>query len=60
MTYDLSSYFAENVIGGPNAFVIAPAGTRDYATALRRKLVDEISLSTGRPDRDVISTASRY
>lgn len=59
VTYDLSSYFAENVIGGPNAFVIAPAGTRDYAAALRRKLVDEISLSTDAPDRDVISTASR-
>ncbi|MEI9430301.1 DUF1194 domain-containing protein [Mesorhizobium sp. Cs1299R1N3] len=43
--YDLTSYFAENVIGGPRAFVIAPASKSDYAVALRRKLVDEIGLS---------------
>ncbi|MET2827358.1 DUF1194 domain-containing protein [Mesorhizobium shangrilense] len=44
--YDLTSYFAENVIGGPRAFVIEPVNKSDYAVALRRKLVQEISVST--------------
>jgi hypothetical protein len=43
--HDLTSYFAQNVIGGPNAFVIAPATKSDYAIALRRKLVVEIGMS---------------
>jgi hypothetical protein len=43
--HDNSRYFAENVIGGPGAFVVAPATTHDYAAAIRRKLVDEISLA---------------
>ncbi len=44
--YDLTQYFADNVIGGPGAFVIAPDTPDDYAAALRRKLVTEIGLST--------------
>ncbi|MBZ9965904.1 DUF1194 domain-containing protein [Mesorhizobium sp. BR1-1-2] len=48
--YDLTSYFAENVIGGPSAFVIAPANKSNYAVALRRKLVDEIGLSIDKQD----------
>ncbi|KQZ78170.1 hypothetical protein ASD64_12510 [Mesorhizobium sp. Root157] len=43
--YDFTAYFADNVIGGPRAFVIALSSTGDYAAALRRKLVTEISLS---------------
>lgn len=42
--HDNFRYFAENVIGGPGAFVVVPATTNDYAAAIRRKLVDEISL----------------
>ena len=45
VSYDLTAYFADNVIGGPRAFVIAPDTPSDYAEALRRKLVTEISLS---------------
>ena len=41
----LASYFTDNVIGGPQAFVMTPTGTGDYAAALRRKLVSEISLN---------------
>jgi hypothetical protein len=41
----LASYFADEVIGGPAAFVMTPEGAGDYATALRRKLVTEISLN---------------
>jgi hypothetical protein len=41
----LASYFADNVIGGPEAFVIKPTGPGDYVTALRRKLVTEISMN---------------
>ena len=43
--YDLTDYFAEHVIGGPNAFVIAPKDKQQYGVALRRKLVREISSS---------------
>lgn len=45
VTTDLWAYFHDNVIGGPGAFVIAPDGPADYAKALRRKLVLEISSS---------------
>lgn len=48
MKYDLISYFAQNVLGGPNAFVIAPATKSDYATALHRKLEVEIGRSARR------------
>nr|WP_109577682.1 DUF1194 domain-containing protein [Aminobacter sp. AP02] len=50
--YELASYFVANVIGGPNAFVLTPAAKGDYATALRRKLVGEISLSISRWEVD--------
>jgi hypothetical protein len=49
LKHDLTSYFAQNVIGGPNAFVIVPAAKRDYAVALRRKLVVEIGMSAKPP-----------
>lgn len=39
----LASYFAEEVIGGNQAFVMVPKASGDYTTALRRKLVTEIS-----------------
>jgi hypothetical protein len=44
----LASYFSENVIGGPLAFVMTPKGPRDYANALRRKLITEISMNVDR------------
>ena len=40
----LASYFADEVIGGNQAFVMVPRALSDYALALRRKLVTEISL----------------
>ncbi|MEW9838287.1 DUF1194 domain-containing protein, partial [Mesorhizobium marinum] len=43
LPYDLTDYFADRVIGGPNAFTIAPKSQQHYAGALRRKLVQEIS-----------------
>lgn len=43
----LATYFADNVIGGPEAFVMRPAGPEDYVIALRRKLVTEISFNIG-------------
>lgn len=48
-SHSLASYFTENVIGGPLAFVITPTGASDYAVALRRKLVIEISLNVNAP-----------
>ncbi|MDX8481723.1 DUF1194 domain-containing protein [Mesorhizobium sp. VK24D] len=41
----LASYFAQSVIGGSQAFVMSPTGPRDYITALRRKLVTEVSMN---------------
>jgi hypothetical protein len=43
--FHLASYFAENVIGGADAFVATPTGPNDYAMVLRRKLVTEISMN---------------
>jgi hypothetical protein len=43
--YQLASYFADHVIGGPQAFVMTTTGANDYAAALRRKLVAEISMN---------------
>ncbi|MET4687231.1 hypothetical protein ABIA24_001725 [Sinorhizobium fredii] len=45
--YRLAAYFTDHVIGGPQAFVMTPVAPSDYATALRRKLVTEISLNSG-------------
>ncbi len=42
----LASYFARSVIGGSQAFVITPKGPHDYAIALRRKLVTEVSMNS--------------
>jgi len=43
--HPLASYFADYVIGGPEAFVMKSKGPSDYATALRRKLVTEVSMN---------------
>ena len=40
---DLDQYFRENVIGGPGAFVIAARSYDQFADAILRKLVTEIS-----------------
>ncbi len=41
--FDLAAYFTESVIGGPGAFVMAVDSYRDFAQAIRLKLVREIS-----------------
>jgi hypothetical protein len=43
VTSDLPGYFRQNVIGGPGSFIVTPGGPVDYAHALRRKFVVEIS-----------------
>lgn len=40
----LSSYFAQSVISGSQAFVTSPKDPHDYVMALRRKLVAEVSM----------------
>lgn len=45
----LASYFARSVIGGSQAFVMSPKGAHDYVTALRRKLVTEVSMNVDVP-----------
>ena len=47
----LASYFERSVIGGSQAFVMSPKEPHDYVTALRRKLVTEVSMNidTGVP-----------
>ncbi len=55
VTDDLWTYFHDNVIGGPGAFAITPDQPADYARALKRKLVLEISgAETGTASRDKI------
>ncbi|MEI9412445.1 DUF1194 domain-containing protein [Mesorhizobium salmacidum] len=44
----LESYFERCVIGGPDAFTISVTETAMFNTAVRRKLVREISMNTGR------------
>ncbi|BCG95255.1 DUF1194 domain-containing protein [Mesorhizobium sp. 131-2-1] len=43
----LQSYFERCVIGGPDAFTIGVTEAATFATAVRQKLVREISMSTG-------------
>ncbi|WP_245446000.1 DUF1194 domain-containing protein [Metarhizobium album] len=43
VTSDLADYFRQMVIGGPWAFVAVPDRPFDYVTAIRRKLIREIS-----------------
>lgn len=49
---DLSSYFQREVITGPGAFVITAVDFRDYARAIRRKLLREIATPIVRQDTD--------
>jgi len=46
---DLEQYYRQNVIGGPAAFVIAVKGYDQFAEAILRKLVTEISQGSSRP-----------
>jgi Protein of unknown function (DUF1194) len=40
---DLDHYYLNNVIGGPNAFVVAAASYETFADAILKKLVTEIA-----------------
>ncbi len=51
LTSDLPDYFRQTVIGGPRAFVAVPYRPSDYAAAIRRKLMMEISGVDRREDR---------
>ena len=47
---DLDEYFRKNVIGGPGAFAIPVKNYDQFAEAILRKLITEISRSsTGMP-----------
>lgn len=50
MNWSLETYFTDNVIGGPQAFVMVPRTAADYAVALGRKLAREIAFG-GEPQR---------
>jgi Protein of unknown function (DUF1194) len=45
---DLDQYYLHNVIGGPNAFVVAAASYETFADAILKKLVTEIAEVTPR------------
>ena len=45
---DLDQYFRQSVIGGPGAFVIAVKGYDQFAEAILRKLITEISRSSAK------------
>ena len=40
---DLATYFGREVIGGPGAFALVCSDYKDFAVAMRRKLLQEIS-----------------
>ncbi|MEE8305781.1 MAG: DUF1194 domain-containing protein, partial [Gammaproteobacteria bacterium] len=40
---DLDLYYEDCVIGGPGAFIVVADGFKDFARAIRRKLVTEIA-----------------
>jgi hypothetical protein len=44
---DLDRYYQDNVIGGPGAFVVAVTRDDDFAPAILKKLVTEISMKPG-------------
>jgi Protein of unknown function (DUF1194) len=46
---ELDQYYLHNVIGGPNAFVIAAATYETFADAILKKLVTEIATAPPRP-----------
>ena len=48
---DLDKYYRGCVIGGPGAFLVVANSFEDFARAIRRKLVLEISGTTPRPAR---------
>jgi hypothetical protein len=48
---DLDSYYRDNVIGGPGAFVIAAANYEKFAEAIRDKLVNEIAANPDDSER---------
>ncbi len=42
---DMSRYYAQCVIGGPGAFVLPVHAVSEFATAIRRKLIMEVSVA---------------
>ena len=52
---DLEAEYAEQIIGGPGAFVVTADGSESFAQAVRRKLILEIAGlgdAAGRPRRE--------
>lgn len=43
ISYDLEAAFEEQIVGGPSAFVVTADSAETFATAVRRKLILEIS-----------------
>lgn len=43
VSYDLEQAFEDRIVGGPNAFVVTADSAETFATAVRRKLILEIS-----------------
>jgi hypothetical protein len=43
VTYDLEQAFKDTIIGGPGAFVVTAENAEQFANAVRRKLVLEIT-----------------
>lgn len=53
---DLDKYYFENVIGGPGAFVVVARGFKNFAEAIRNKMVREIAV---RRRGEAVPTAAR-
>ena len=44
---DVSRYYAQCVVGGPGSFVLPVRAVSEFATAIRRKLIMEVSGAPG-------------
>ncbi|MEM6461015.1 MAG: DUF1194 domain-containing protein [Pseudomonadota bacterium] len=57
VSYDLEAAFADRIIGGPGSFVITAENAENFALAVRRKLVLEIS-GSGSETRQLARSAT--
>lgn len=54
ISYDLEDAFANRIIGGPGAFVVTADGDAAFSSAVRRKLILEVSGAEPRRDHAVL------
>jgi hypothetical protein len=51
----LPLYYRQNVVGGPNSFLLVVQDFNSFADAMAQKLAKEIDLASGNGDRQISS-----